>query len=240
MSLNFRHTFRYAARLATACLLLTPLSAANSAGLQVEPFKAVYSSEWDLGFSLSGEAVRQLQQTGNGWKLSLDASAMVASLSESSKLRFTSAGVEPQSYRYKRKVLGKKRTSELEFNWQNHQASSQVSDDPWQLDIPAGTLDKLSYQLQLRLDLINDRETLEYQVADNGKLKTYRFVREGEEEVTTELGTFNAVKVRRDRGPDSKRQTWLWFAPQLNYQLVRLLQTETDGKRYALVIKELN
>ncbi|WP_458576350.1 DUF3108 domain-containing protein [Aliamphritea spongicola] len=127
----------------------------------------------------------------------------------------------------------------MSFDWQNHQANSQITDDPWQLDVPTGALDKLSYQLQLRLDLINGREALEYKVADDGKLKTYRFVREGEEDITTELGTFKAVKLRRDRGTNSKRQTWIWFAPELNYQLVKLLQSEKDGKQYSLVLKEL-
>ncbi|WP_271274031.1 DUF3108 domain-containing protein [Aliamphritea hakodatensis] len=236
MPLSIRHTIRQTAAL---CLLLLPASAVQSAGIPVEPYKAVYASEWDLGFSLSGEAVRQLQQMESGWQLSLNASAMVASLSESSKLRFTPEGVEPRSYSYQRKVLGKKTREALSFDWQNHQASSQITDDPWQLDIPAGALDKLSYQLQLRLDLISGHETLEYKIADDGKLKTYRFIREGEEEVTTELGTFNAVKLRRDRGTNSKRQTWIWFAPELNYQLVKLLQSEKDGKRYSLVLKEL-
>ena len=56
----------------------------------------------------------------------------------------------------------------------------------------------------------------------------------------TALGNFKAIKLRRDRGTDSKRETWIWFAPELNYQLVKLLQTETDGKSYSLVIKALN
>ncbi|MBN3560674.1 DUF3108 domain-containing protein [Aliamphritea spongicola] len=240
MPLSIRHTFQKTARQTAAlCLLLLPVSAAQSAGVQVEPYKAVYASEWDLGFSLNGEAVRQLQRLDNGWQLSLDASAMVASLSESSKLRFSPEGVEPRSYSYQRKVLGKKTREALSFDWQNHQANSQITDDPWQLDVPTGALDKLSYQLQLRLDLINGREALEYKVADDGKLKTYRFVREGEEDITTELGTFKAVKLRRDRGTNSKRQTWIWFAPELNYQLVKLLQSEKDGKQYSLVLKEL-
>ncbi|WP_315983205.1 hypothetical protein [Aliamphritea spongicola] len=109
MPLSIRHTFQKTARQTAAlCLLLLPVSAAQSAGVQVEPYKAVYASEWDLGFSLNGEAVRQLQRLDNGWQLSLDASAMVASLSESSKLRFSPEGVEPRSYSYQRKVLGKR------------------------------------------------------------------------------------------------------------------------------------
>lgn len=241
MPFSFRRTFKKTAtQISILCLIALPLSAVHSAGVQVKPYKAVYASEWDLGFSLSGEAVRQLQQIESGWQLSLNASAMVASLSESSKLRFTPEGVEPQSYRYQRKVLGKKRRAELDFDWQNSLVSNPISDNPQQMKIPVGTLDKLSYQLQLRLDLINKRDKLEYQVADGDRLKTYRFIHEGEETVETALGNFQAVKLRRDRGSDSKRETWIWFAPELNYQLVKLLQTETDGKSYSLVIKALN
>ena len=37
------------------------------------------------------------------------------------------------------------------------------------------------------------------------------------------------VKVQRQRGANSKRQTYMWFAPQYNYLLVQLLQENSDG-----------
>ena len=227
-----RQLHSWAAYFPAACWLLREY--------RLSPFKATYQSEWDVGFSLSGEAVRKLAQLDNGWQLSLKASALAASIDESSKLYFSPQGVRPEAYRYQRKVFGKKRSAALDFDWNNNSVSNSVNDQPWQMEIPTGTLDKLSYQLQLRIDLIEDKTPLQYQVADGGRLKDYKFVREGQETVNTPAGEYQAVKVRRDRGPDSNRETWLWFAPELNYQLVKLLQTEKDGKSYSLVLKQLN
>jgi hypothetical protein len=105
--------------------------------------------------------------------------------------------------------------------------------------VPTGTQDKLSYQLQLRLDLLAGKTDMTYAVADGGKLKEYRFKVTGEEQIDTPYGRYNAVRVMRDRGEDADRETLIWLAPELDYLIVRLEQTESDGKTYALLLKNL-
>ena len=51
-----------------------------------------------------------------------------------------------------------------------------------------------------------------------------RFKVEGNEQITTPAGSFNAVKVVRDRGEKSSRKTWIWFAPELDYMIVKIHQ----------------
>jgi hypothetical protein len=48
------------------------------------------------------------------------------------------------------------------------------------------------------------------------------------------------VRIKRDRGEDTDRETWIWFAPELDYTIVRIVQKETDGKRYQLNLTHLN
>lgn len=232
-------TLRFKTALLSALLLTgTPAFAAAD---PLPPFKAVYTTEFDLGVSLSGEAVRELRREDNGrWHFTSEASAMMAGIREASEFDYRSGEmIRPFKYDYQRKVLGKSRRASIDFDWPAGKATNVVKDKPWKMAIDAGTQDKLSYQLQMRLDLKAGRQSMSYQVADGGKIKTYAFAVTGEEEVKTPYGTFNTVRVVRDRGEDSDRETLLWFAPELDYLIVRLQQTESDGKTYGLLLKNL-
>lgn len=215
--------------------------AASAAEPPVRPFKAIYESQFDVGFSLSGEVVRSLTATDNGqWLFQNRISAMVASINEQSQLRFDNQQAIPQHYYYKKKVLGKKRESVMSLNWTDGMADGKKGDTEWSLKIPTGTQDKLSYQLQMRLDLKAGKTgPLHYTLADNGRLKTYRFNVVGEESVTSPLGTYPAIKVEMDRGENADRETYIWFAPALDYMIIKLAQTEPDGKAYALQLKSV-
>jgi len=228
-------------RITTGSLLVAALSvsavtasAASSPSLQ--PYQARYTLDWASGVSFSGDAIRSLQKDGDNWVLETNASAMFASLSERSSFTL-SPQIQPQRYNFKRKVLGKKRTAQLDFDWQSGQVTNNVNDKPWKMAVTPGVLDKLSVQLQLRLDVKAGKEKLEYQVADGGKMKTYRFVVEGKESITTPAGTFEAIKISRDRGANSSRKTWIWLAPELDYLIVKIHQKEKADKEYKLVLK---
>jgi len=227
-------------RPAAKLLLATALSvsAVTASAVELQPYQARYSLDWASGVSFSGDAVRSLRREGDNWLLETNASAMFASLAESSRFSL-SPHIQPQQYNFKRKVLGKKRKAQLDFDWQQQQVTNNVNNEPWTMAIAPGVLDKLSVQLQLRLDLKSGKTRFEYQVADGGKLKAYRFKVDGNESITTPAGTFDAVKVSRDRGSDSKRKTWIWFAPALDYMIVKIHQIEKSNKEYKLVLKEV-
>lgn len=222
-------------------LLLTGVPALADTAAPLSPFRAIYTTEMDLGISLSGEAVRELRRDpGDRWHFSSEASAMMAGIREVSEFDYADRKtIRPFRYDYHRKVLGKSRRASLDFDWAAGKVTTVVKDQPWKMTVGPGTQDKLSYQLQMRLDLKAGLQTLSYQVADGGKLKTYNFAVTGQEQVETPYGTFQAVRVVRDRGKDADRQTLIWFAPELDYLIVRLQQTESDGKTYALLLKNL-
>ncbi|MCV6588468.1 MAG: DUF3108 domain-containing protein [Marinobacterium sp.] len=214
------------------------LSQPASAGETLQPYTAHYALDWASGVSFSGDAVRTLQQDGKQWQLKTEASALFASLSESSRFTLNPA-ITPQQYRFQRKVFGKKRRAELNFDWQKNQVTNNVNDQPWQMAIYPGVLDKLSVQLQLRLDLKAGKTQFNYKVADGGKLKDYHFVVDGKETVATPAGTFDTVRVLRQRGNGSSRKTWIWFAPELDHMIVKIRQLEKENKEYRLVLKQL-
>lgn len=226
-----------------ATLILTLLGSKTSAiaeELSLTPYKAIYSNEMDVGISISGEATRELKQLDDGsWQLSIEASAMFASASEVSRFTVENNILKPIRYDYQRRVMGKRREASLTFDWENESVTTDIENQPWRMTISTGVQDKLSYQLQMRMDLAAGKEEMVYEVADGGKLQEYRFQVIGEETIDTPLGQLKAIKVERDRGEGSNRETYIWFAPELDFMVIRIHQVETDGKNYLLFLKRL-
>ena len=217
----------------------------SSSGIaQLRPFQAIYTSQWDLGISLSGQAERSLIRQDNGsYVLTTAASAMVASLTESSAFTMQDDNIEPHHYRYQRKVLGKTRNVEVAFDWPNKKVTNTAEGSDWVMDIEPHTLDKQSVQMRLQLDLAITPAvkgtTYAYQVADGGHVKLYEFIADGEDLIKTPLGDYQSLRIKRDRGETAERETWIWFAPELDYSIVRIVQKEADGKRYQIDLTQL-
>jgi hypothetical protein len=221
-------------------LLLASSTQAYSNTNIIQPFTAHYSSTWNLGLTITGEATRQLTQLDNGqWQLSLDAKAMMATLQEQSLLAIDDEQILPQAYNYKRKVLSRKKQLAIDFDWQTGKATTTTSNS-WSMPIAAPLQDKLSVQLQLRKDLSQrPYGRFAYKVAAGGQIETFNYEVKGTEKVKLLLGDFDTIKVERLRNGTSDRETLIWFAPRLNYQAVRIQQVEPDGKSYQLDLQSL-
>ncbi|GGB89577.1 dehydrogenase [Marinobacterium zhoushanense] len=219
-------------------LALSQSGLAQAASLQ--SFRATYSATLDGSVAISADAVRELKQLEDGsWIFNSSADAVLAKQHEESHFTYSDEQIRPLSYLYRREVLGKERRVELEFDWPRQRVKTTVEDKPWHMRIPGNTQDKLSYQLQLRKDLAAGRTELSYSVADGGLLSEYRFKVLGEERVTTPDGDYDAIKVERIRDESSGRTTHIWFAPALGYLIVKLYQTESDGREYGLLLNHL-
>ncbi len=130
----------------------------------------------------------------------------------------------PLHYFYNYQYFNRHRQLELLFNWRINKLVTYVNGLPWLMPLATGTQDKLSYELQLRQDLIAGKNNFTYKVADGGKIKTYQFKIVGTEIITTPLGTFNTIKIIRLPMPEKENVT-IWVAKQLNYQIVRVEKT---------------
>lgn len=206
----------------------------------LKPFKAYYQAQFDLGISVSGEAIRELKALDNGqWLLSMNANTMMASIEESSLFEILQQQIRPLQYDYKRKVFSKKKSSQQRFDWPNGTLLSSAKERSTRLQIDQQTHDKVSYQLQLWNDLKSGLNQMHYTLADGDRLKDLVFNRISEETVTTPAGRFETIKVVRDRGAGSARTTTLWFAKDLDHVIVKLEQIETDGKQYILLLQRL-
>lgn len=207
-------------------------------------FHAVYKADYK-GLPVRAEGARELTQLEDGsYVLTSKATSFLASVMEQSTFRLGANNrLVPLEYRYQRKGIGKNRSAVLTFDWDSHQVLNNVQSVPWSMELPDGALDKLLYQLQIRMDLQRAHAAgdpwpeLSYELADGGKLKTYNFEVVGEEFIDTPVGRLNTVKVNRVR-ENSDRETSIWLAPDYDFLLVRLVQTEGDKGGLELLLKE--
>ena len=215
----------------------SPLHAETPA---IQPFTASYELDWDGPISISGDTIRQLREAAdNSWMFQSKASSMFASIFEKSHFQWNSENLSPLHYTFKRSVFGKKRKAEISFDWENNRVTNEVDDKPWQMDVSPGVQDKLSYQMLLQQQIAQGDKEFLYKVADGGILKEYKFKVDGHETIEAPIGVYEAIRVKRIREEESPRQTYIWFAPELDYQIIKLKQIEKKNKAYTLLLKEL-
>ena len=95
----------------------------------------------------------------------------------------------------------------------------------WEIDMMSKALDKLSYTLALRHDLIQGEKILNYQVVDEKGLQSYQFNILGNETLNTALGQLDTLKVQYAH---PKYKTTFWLAKNLNFLLIKI-QQERQG-----------
>jgi hypothetical protein len=231
-----------------ASLLILPLLLAFSlhasadngtCTLPLRPYKVGYEGSyngWKVRSTRSLYPVDGNLQ-GSNWEMAIRAQHLFGSINEISKFSTDKTGrIISSHYSYEKNTIGKDKELELEFDWENNKAVF-TGDKEKTLDIDRDVLDKLNYQLLLRCNLKNNREELQYNVAAKGKMEDMRFEVIGEETLKTDIGTFNTIVVKKSRDNDS-RHTTIWFARDLDYTMVKLLQEKReDAQAYLLYIK---
>lgn len=202
-------------------------------------YTATYSTLWKKGISLKVKGTQTLKKKSESlWEFTFAAKNFFASLYESSSFQVIGGQIVPQKYEYKSSVFGKKKTALLTFNWDKSIVRNDIKNKPWNLSIQPNTLDKLSVQLQVRQDLKSQKDLLDYQIADGGRIKNWTFERQGIEKISTTIGDINTIKVMRTDNLHKGKQTLFWFAPKYDYLLVKLEHKE-DKELYQLNIDAL-
>lgn len=225
---------RAALRTALLVTLASLCSGLFAAGLP-EKFEATYSL--NVGPLHLAEMTRKLYPKGDGSFVYESHSKPVgyarwftkSSLVERSEWRLdNNRRPLPTLYTYDRTGdADKERRVKLIFDWNRLEVTNIINSDPWKMEIPAGTQDKLLYQLSLVNDLIMGRRTkLEYNVADGGAVKNFKFEIVGEERIKTALGEFDTLKLQTK----GTRTTTLWCAKALNYLPVLIEQHDDRGQ----------
>jgi len=208
---------------------------------RLAPFEASFSASIEQGITLSGSARRILSNQNNGvWLYRTSVKSFVADIEESVVLKWQNGQVIPLRYRYKLSgLLIRDRKETIDFDWAQNRATGRYKKKAFEVALSPGMLDPLGYQLQLRQDIKAGKRAVEYRYVRHGRLDKERFAVIDEGLIETSQGEVNALTVKKLRGEGAKRETLMWFAPKFDHMLVQLLQTEPDGSRYELNLKNI-
>ncbi|MGR8918712.1 MAG: DUF3108 domain-containing protein [Gammaproteobacteria bacterium] len=229
--------------LATVTLLLFLLAPTPLAARSPAPFHAEYALS--RGIVKLGTMTRRLTLDGKDGYLfesvmqtqGLAAMFAGAKVVEVSRGEVVDDGFRPVHYRYEKQ--SKRKDYALSFDYAAGTVSRSDGAADWSAPMPPGLLDKLVYQAQMMLDLADDvPTTLDYHVADRGKLKRYAIEVLPGEVVDTALGGFETRRLVREK-PGSKRRTVVWCAPALDWMPVKVEYRDKKGGVTVAVLQRL-
>ena len=213
-------------------LLLLQVSLSGATADTLEEFSAYYSATTN---GIRGAAERHLVKlTERSYRLNVSLEAKlggleIGDLEQASEFSFADGRIKPQTYSYQ--VSGVSSAVEtVVFNWDAMLALSSNEKQTWSVAINNNTLDELSYQLALALDIAVPGETIySYETVDGNALDNSSFRVLGEEIISTPLGDFRCVKLERNREASSSRITTIWLALDWSNLLARIEQTSAFG-----------
>jgi len=219
-----------------AAWLVSPLPgiAQPATGKTLKPYSAEYRVS--MGKLVIGRANITLRLSNDGRysyraftaPVGLAAVFRKDKITEQSEGRIINDTIIPSRYLYTHKRPKRTREVHLDFNWPASRVANKTAGSLWSMEIPEGTQDKFSQQLALILALGRGDRAAEYQVADGGLLKSYRYTEVNRELISTESGEYQTIRLARNKDDRPSRAT-LWFAPDLNFLPVRIAKHEKDG-----------
>lgn len=219
------------ARALALVLLFTTQLACTATTLP--PYEAAYTTKL-RGIKITG--TRKFENTGeNRYKVSWKAKALWMRLNEWSEFELVNGEVRPLSYHYTRQGLGSDRPIHIYFDYDNNQINASKGKDKYQFALQPGTLDKLSYQVQMQIDLLErpQAKNLAYTVANHDRLKKYAFTYQQTDIIDTQLGEVEALLFKRRK--NEKKSTEIWLSPLQYYLPVKIQQTEGKDKSVASI-----
>lgn len=214
-------------------LALPFLSLGAYAQSALAPFEADYKVLYgDIGLGKAHFSLPVPQGNYYEYNFSCELSLLFLSDERSikSKFRRTDEGLEPMVFMHKRTGTGRDFSEQVAFLKDKSIVRSNYKGEHVELPFENRLFDTMMVQLQFRQDLLEGKETLEYQMVKDNEIDDYAFKRMGEELLNidgTEYRTLRLEVVRNSK----KRKTVVWMAPDLAYLPVRMTHFEKGDKQ---------
>lgn len=194
-----------------------------------------------------GKATRKLSYLDNGmakYSYHTDIEWLIFSdtRDETSTVKLNGNKVTPTNYVFKREGTGRDKYYEWSYDTANGTATDEKKNKTKTIDFPDNIQDSLSYHLQHRLNLISKPEQKQFVypvIKSSGSLKNYVYQYDGEEEIMLPYGLVKTVKFKREV-VEKKRITYAWFAPELDYLLVKLYQIKGDVEQFEAQLESVD
>ena len=205
--------------------------------LAMSPFQASYQFAYN-GKSL-GSATRTLKKSGNQWNYVFAAKAGgIASATETSNFSLNDNQIQSISFSRSSKILVHNNTMSIKFNPAAKTIQTSKDKENHSFAWKDGVLDELNTELQVREDIKANQLKSNYYIADAKGVDARKFVKRGNEQIKTNYGTFDTIKVVLQHNKPG-RETIFWLAPKLDYLPVKV--THQDKKSsYGLLLSSYN
>ena len=146
---------------------------------------------------------------------------------ETTRFMSTDSGLLPIDYHYKRTGTGPNKGLSLTFN----RAQNKIQIDDYQTLDWNGELENQLFRIDFPQKLALGLNSAQYDFINyRGEKRQYILEVIETDNLSLPYGQITAVKVVIGR-ESSKRVTYAWFAPSLNYNLVRLQQFKDDKEQ---------
>ncbi|WP_448213393.1 DUF3108 domain-containing protein [Colwellia sp. MEBiC06753] len=214
---------------------LTEKNATTSA--VIKPFTATYSILHKSKPVGTGTRTFEYLPDGKGkYSYSTDIEWLIFSdkRSETSIFYLDDGKVTPYHYIFEREGTGKDKYYEWQYDIENNIAKDIDRKRTKKVNFPVNIQDKLSYHFQNRLHLIAHpkQEHFVYPViSTSGSIKNTVYQYDGEEDLMLPYGVVKTIRLKREV-IDKERITYAWFAPELNYLLVKLYQIKGNVEQF--------
>jgi hypothetical protein len=154
---------------------------------------------------------------------------------QESVLKVTNSGVQPLSYKADDGTSSTKRDVNVQFDWDHNRVTGVYEDTKVDMPLQPGVQDDLSVQIALMVELLNGRTPDKFLMLDKNTFREYRFIREGEETLSTPLGSVATI-IFRSQKTGSPRVTRFWCAPSRGYIPMRVEQKRGDEVQWTMQI----
>jgi len=220
------------------------LEVEKSNDIVIEPFTAEYTIIRKS--DPVGKAVRQLKYLANNtveysYQTNIEWLIFSDSRKESSIISLNNQIVTPTHYQYKREGTGRDKSYEWQYDLAKKSATNVKTKQTLNIDFPENIQDKLSYHLQHRFNLIKNPTQKHFVypvIGTSGTIKNHVYQYDGKEEVMLPYGTVEAIRLKREV-VEKKRITYAWFAPELDYLLIKLYQTKAGVEQFEAQLNTL-
>lgn len=214
-------------------LVLLLISQTACTSTQIPPYEAQYTTRLK-GIKITG--TKKFKAIGqNHYEIRWEARALWMRLKEWSEFKIVDGQVVPLSYHYTRKGLGSDRPISVIFDWENNMVRGAKGDKAYSYPTELGMQDKLSYQVQMQLDLLKDKDAqqITYNVASYNRAKDYQFDFKRDETLKTKIGSVDTKFYQRVK----KDKTISIWVSEDHYYVPMIVEQVEDGGRYKVKIK---
>jgi len=222
--------------------VLLSLTAHVGAADELRPFESSYAWIWH-GMNVAVSTLK-LEKTGDTWTYTSKSEprgigkVFAERPTQKSILRVTDNGTFPVSYQANDGTSSTKRTVDVQYDWDAKRLTGVYEEVKVDLPLKPGVQDDGSVQVALMVELLRGHTPEHFLLLNRDEVREYRYVREGEDKLSTPLGEIDTV-IYRSQKQNSPRVTRFWCAPARGYIPMKVEQKRGDDIEWSMEIKSL-